>query len=372
MPTQLRPIPLVAIALCLAVTAAPLLTHAADPAQEERIRSLIADLAGEGMSEQMRAKGASAKLVKIGTPAVPHLIEALKHKDPYARLWSVSTLASIGDPRAVKPVTDCLNHDPAPLVRQIAVWHINRWIDDPGVEKAIIARVDDPSPDVREWARRSLAAKRKELFRELLRKQAQSEDPERANEALSTLRQVGDDPESKALLKELMQERLKSPRAKERTDALATLEKMLDERAYTDVLIGRVANDADIKIRVRALQTILKRVESKEKAEREKETAALAAEPAPTAPAKEKPLRSSELVRRAVPVLIVWFEKLPKDWNAATQTKARKIARLALRKLTGDPFLDKKIPEDESDAEAAKRWGKWWESRERLRKAGGE
>lgn len=264
-------------------------------AQRKEIAALIAQLPGEDMGSRMQAMQAHEKLVAIGRPAVPQLIEALGHKDTYCRVWASAALGSIGDPRGKEAMIPLLK-DKAPVVRQITVWHIHRWLDDPRIEEATIDLMHDPVPDVSKWAQRAMEDHdRKVVTRELRRK-------------------------------------LKSPDAAVRETALYDLEQRLSEKQYGEILLDRLANDPSGPIRGKALKALLPR---------------------------------DDLYDRVVPILVGWLEDTPADWPPEEVARSHKIARLALKKLTGDPFGDRTdIPADESAADAARRWRQWLNSKE--------
>jgi len=123
---------------------------------QSRVRDLIAQFDGAGMENQVRARNAMRRIIAIGQPAVPQLLEATRHRSPWVRLWSVAALCEIGDRRAIEPSL-ALMDDPNPLVRQIAIWHGSRFYDqDARVPETVLRHMQDESREVRYWARRAI------------------------------------------------------------------------------------------------------------------------------------------------------------------------------------------------------------------------
>lgn len=76
---------------------------------------------------------ASAALIKIGEPAVEPLILALKDINPKVRWFAVCDLGSIGDARAVEPLSNAITTDPDRDVR----WHAVDALGEIGDVRAI-------------------------------------------------------------------------------------------------------------------------------------------------------------------------------------------------------------------------------------------
>jgi len=100
------------------------------PTQEE-IRQLVQDLG----KSRGRSKKATERLIRIGKPAVPVLIEALEEKKFGIRWGAVNVLGYIKDKRAVpflvqRVLTDTDNH-----VRWRSIWALNSIDDDRAVTK---------------------------------------------------------------------------------------------------------------------------------------------------------------------------------------------------------------------------------------------
>lgn len=147
--------------VCLALLlATPVFGQAAEqkPAvPPEQIAELIRQLDGADMASRVRAKSAYQKLQKIGKPAVPQLLDAMKHKSPWVRLWAGAALAGMGEPGAIEPLLKMLK-DPNVNARMIATYHISGFHNrDPRIAPAIARQAADPSPDVRKWTGRALA-----------------------------------------------------------------------------------------------------------------------------------------------------------------------------------------------------------------------
>ncbi len=147
---------------------------------ESAVRALIGAL----RSSDRRVRDAAYKaLIEVGPPAVPALIGTLNDDDPAIREYAAATLGGIGDMRAVKPLTAML--DGSRRRRYIAAWALGELkaagatgllvkslgdkndavqresaralmkIGPPAVP-ALITALDDPNPDVREYAARAL------------------------------------------------------------------------------------------------------------------------------------------------------------------------------------------------------------------------
>ncbi len=65
--------------------------------REDRISSLLADLASPSPLARRKARKA---LVALGKPAVPSLVHLLSHRKPHARWEAAKTLVAIADPLA--------------------------------------------------------------------------------------------------------------------------------------------------------------------------------------------------------------------------------------------------------------------------------
>ena len=158
----------IALALCLAVAA---MAAAEGPprkrgakrelppvdASPENIARLIKQLDGGGMKNQLRARGAYQQLQRIGKAATPQLLEAVKSKSPWVRVWTAAALAHTRDPRAVEPMLKLLK-DPFGTTRVIATWHITSLRHlDPRIPPAIARQLEDKDDWVRKKAGQALA-----------------------------------------------------------------------------------------------------------------------------------------------------------------------------------------------------------------------
>jgi hypothetical protein len=72
-------------------------------------------------------------ITKIGTPAVPALIDGLSREEPLVRTRAATSLGRIGDKRAVEPLIGVLD-DTQPGVLRAAVWSLGRLADRRAVE----------------------------------------------------------------------------------------------------------------------------------------------------------------------------------------------------------------------------------------------
>lgn len=155
----IRPWPVLAfalLALAFAWGAEPDEPPKLTPAQAEtRARELVAKM----QQSDMAAKAAAEEMTQLGAPAVPGAIDGTKSKIARVRYWCVSVLSAIGDERGYEPVRACLN-DPDQVVRAVAVWHIQRWWDKPGVPTLVLSKLNDRSDFVVGWAMKVLVARK--------------------------------------------------------------------------------------------------------------------------------------------------------------------------------------------------------------------
>jgi HEAT repeat protein len=147
--------------------------------------ALIGALTGDQYSG-IRWKAAEA-LAKIGTPAVPALMEALDHPDEDIRWKAAVTLGEIGDPRAIPSLVELLG-DRDRFVRSRAEYALGLMgapavgalqdavsrgdsdsrrgavaalakIQDPAATESLVLALGDPSNEVRQDAIAALAAR---------------------------------------------------------------------------------------------------------------------------------------------------------------------------------------------------------------------
>jgi len=99
---------------------------------------------------------AQEELVKIGSSAVPKLLEALSGKNipPHAKPVIINALGQIGDPRAVNSLVETLS-DGNSYVRRCAAQALGR-IKDPGAVNPLIGALSDEDASVRQRAAISL------------------------------------------------------------------------------------------------------------------------------------------------------------------------------------------------------------------------
>jgi HEAT repeat protein len=74
--------------------------------REDRIPSLLADLASPGPAVRTKARKA---LVALGKPAVPSLIQLLSHRKPHVRWEAAKALGAIADPIAAPALVNALD-----------------------------------------------------------------------------------------------------------------------------------------------------------------------------------------------------------------------------------------------------------------------
>jgi HEAT repeat protein len=74
----------------------------------EKIERLVGELGDKNGYFRENARKA---LVKIGKPAVPHLIELLSHPEPLLRWEACKTLDGIKDPTAIAPLVTALDDE---------------------------------------------------------------------------------------------------------------------------------------------------------------------------------------------------------------------------------------------------------------------
>ncbi len=118
---------------------------------EKRIKELIETLAIPGR-EGLKA---SKELAIIGTPALSSLLEALtSRKDEHFRKLAALTLGRIGTP-AIPPLIDLLKHED-PEVRRYAVDALGALQEDKRALHAILQARKDPDDEVRVAAWRAL------------------------------------------------------------------------------------------------------------------------------------------------------------------------------------------------------------------------
>ena len=73
---------------------------------------------------------AADALEKMGGVAVDPLVALLMDGDDKVRYRAIKTLGSIGDPRAIGPLTEILNNDPYEMLRwraRLALGQIDHW-----------------------------------------------------------------------------------------------------------------------------------------------------------------------------------------------------------------------------------------------------
>ncbi len=278
-----------------------------DAALQEKIKSLIAQLGGQDMKGQVAGRNASRELARIGKAAVPALLEAAKDKNPNVRWWSLSSLASIGDPVAIDTFLTCMR-DANTTVRCVAVYNSRRYLSDERVRSTLLAMAPQADPDTRKW-----------LLRTFVETKLEAAIP-------------------------VVKEGLKNPDAQARAEFLEALTK-LDPAGSLDAVKNVLAADADERVRASAAVCLDNVV-------------------APPPP------RVYVLFLRACP-FVFWFGELePAPRNilalliAALDDKSLKVqcaAVLRLYRLTGKNFLFSPKSSDAERLEAIRLWKDWWE-----------
>ncbi|NDJ34272.1 MAG: HEAT repeat domain-containing protein [Chloroflexi bacterium] len=99
-------------------------------------RLLVASL-----TEASKRPAAIQRLIEIGEPAVPSLLDALSHRSRHVRDAAAYTLGKIGSRAAVFPLIAVLR-DPEPAVRKIAAYALGA-IEDVRALPALIALLRD-------------------------------------------------------------------------------------------------------------------------------------------------------------------------------------------------------------------------------------
>lgn len=133
--------------------------EAANPAPEEDAEARARALVEKMKTSDMAGKAACEAMIEMGRAALPAAIEGTRSDTPRVRYWCIAVLSGIGDARGLDPVRKLLG-DPDPLVRAVAVWHIQRWWDEPGIPDLVLSRINDPVPEVAGWALRVIQEKK--------------------------------------------------------------------------------------------------------------------------------------------------------------------------------------------------------------------
>ena len=231
---------------------------AAEPGRgvEAEVRGLIRQLDGGGMDSQVRARNAMKKLIRIGKPAVPPLVEATSHKSLWVRLWSIAALCGIGDQRAIEPAIDLMT-DRAKLVRMIATWHGSGFARrDKRVATAIGKNVRDPEHDVRHWARRAIVDRKLEGLDAVVEAALDDPDPGIREDAFITLAMM----RGQGLLKNARHTIKSDGRPRRLSTAYLMLQRGTPDMATAELfLVGLGHADAEVRdAAVQGLEWILK------------------------------------------------------------------------------------------------------------------
>jgi len=115
--------------------------------QKDGVAALIESMAANDYA----GKTAVEKLVKIGKPAVPKLVTALKDKRRRVRYWSATACARIRDERAYAPLVAMAKGDKDAYCRATAIWYL-QFFARPAVWQIAMDALKDPDATVRGYA----------------------------------------------------------------------------------------------------------------------------------------------------------------------------------------------------------------------------
>lgn len=128
---------------------------AADTMREFRIQCAVRKLIRQLKAPDWNVRTDAAKaLAKVGAPAVPALIGALKDDDRHVRRGAAWALGLTKDPRAVPSLTNALKDDDGP-VRDNAIAALGS-IGDSSVLPVLISALKDKDENVRQGAASAL------------------------------------------------------------------------------------------------------------------------------------------------------------------------------------------------------------------------
>ena len=120
----------------------------------DNVASLIAELSNRRWEAR---KAAAQELVKMGPPAIPHLVEALHHGDADVRLVAAKALGWIRNAAAVAPLTKTLG-DGDSDVRRAATLALSMIADAEAVVPLVEVLGRDSSWPVRAAAAEALVS----------------------------------------------------------------------------------------------------------------------------------------------------------------------------------------------------------------------
>jgi HEAT repeat protein len=181
-------------------------------------------------------------LVEAREAAVPPLLETLQGTDPVAAEYAAGALGTIGDRRAVRPLTESLSSGRFP--RYVAAWALGELRSEEAIP-ALVKALGDPNAGVRKYAVRSLVKFGPVVVDPVLAT-LDSGDPATRRYALRVLGQVEDRRAVKPVLAAFP--------ALDREVALWALGKLGDPEALP-VVASQLA-DGDWKIRLAAVQAL--------------------------------------------------------------------------------------------------------------------
>jgi len=198
-------LPVVRAAVLLALLASSVVSQpAALPTDGGQAAETIPQLIERMAEDDFNGSDACRRLAEMGPAALPALIEATGHEVPRVRYWSIAALSAIGDERAIAAVTKLLD-DRDPLVRGVAVWHIGRWFDTPGVRQNVLGKLHDEDPFVKGWTLRLLQVREDRAAVSEVRPMLKEAEPAVRYDALHTLA-VLEGPEVLESLRAVLQE----------------------------------------------------------------------------------------------------------------------------------------------------------------------
>ncbi|MDR3691558.1 MAG: HEAT repeat domain-containing protein [Fimbriimonas sp.] len=139
-----------------------------EQATQDQIVALVAKL-GPGVYHRMSgcipppawgsgspADEIAAKLVRIGAPAVPHLMRRATERDEATRALVIEILARIKSDRVIPVLIDACLHDGSKRVRVSAAEGLD-WSNDKRTAPALVIALKDPDRQVQLFAVRTLA-----------------------------------------------------------------------------------------------------------------------------------------------------------------------------------------------------------------------
>ena len=222
---------IIGIMAALLLLANPVIIAETGSADEGRIRELVSGLKGW---DRDAVQANSEALVKIGEPAVPYLIEALKSEDPGVRGSAARVLGDIEAEEAVIPLGELLD-DPKYWVTRSAVFSLGN-IGSPAAIPLLKKALKHHRAKVQEAALISLdELQEKSVMGDITNLMISSSDQYLRWKAMLVLKSLEEGAEITALLKTL-----NDPEAK------------LDQRRYATVMLGELKVEAAVPALIKA------------------------------------------------------------------------------------------------------------------------